>query len=52
MIDSHEPIPFTGSRSDRRAKARQRRRVARARLDVAKDILAMLERGEGEKKER
>jgi hypothetical protein len=45
------PIPLADSRSDRQVKARQRRRVAKARLEVAKDVLALLDRTTNTKRE-
>ncbi len=42
MADPPPSIPLADSRSDRQVKARQRRRVAKARLEVAKDVLALL----------
>ncbi len=42
--DPPPSIPFVDSHSDRQIKARQRRRVTKARIEVAKDILALLER--------
>ncbi len=45
MADPPLSIPLADSRSDRQVKARQRRRVAKARLEAAKDILALLDRG-------
>jgi hypothetical protein len=49
--DPPPPIPIADSRSDRQTKQRQRRRVAKARLEVAKDILAALDRGNDPEKE-
>ncbi len=45
MADQPPSIPLADSRSDRQVKARQRRRVTKARLEAAKDILALLDRG-------
>ncbi len=50
MADPPLPIPLADSRSDRAVKARQQRRVAKAKLAVAKDILALLENKDDPKK--
>ena len=44
MPDEPPSIPLADSNSDRQVKARQRRRVAKAKLAVAKDILALLDK--------
>jgi hypothetical protein len=48
MAAPPEVIPLADSRGDRQAKARQRRRAAEARLEVAKDVLALIARGKWE----
>ena len=47
MADPPTAIPLADSNSDRQSKARQRRRVAKVKLAVAKDILALLENRDG-----
>jgi hypothetical protein len=44
MADPPTVIPLADSRSDRQSKARQRRRVTKAKLAVAKKILALIDR--------
>jgi hypothetical protein len=46
MLDEPPSIPFADSRSDRESRHRKFRRVAKARLSVTKDILALLEERE------
>ena len=51
MADPPPAIPLADSRSDRQAKARQRRRVAKAKLGVAKDVLDLFDQRAKEKEE-
>ncbi len=44
MADPPPSIPLADSRSDRQSKTRQRRRVAKAKFEAAKEILALLDR--------
>jgi hypothetical protein len=46
MVDPPLSIPLADSRSDRESRQRKFRRVAKARLSVAEDILALLEERE------
>ncbi len=50
MADPPPPVPLADSRSDRAVKARQQRRVAKAKLEAAKDILALLKGKGGDEK--
>ncbi len=45
MNDQPPSIPLADLRTDRQSKTRQRRRAAKARLEAAKDILALLDHG-------